>query len=161
MLKWNKVDPLKRISLSKRMIVPVKLREKSVEFSLPCTPDVRHFYSAPPSTPVAPQTPAPTQTPAHSSCFEREDSHDSSTYHNWDTDCGSYDPFDEDPISLENTKCSNANNTNNIEEIRESTEQNYERMGKTLENKDVLKENPKSSQTSSNKLSEAKSTKET
>ena len=33
-------------------------------------------------------------------------------------------------------------------------------MGKTLKNKDVLKENTKSSQTSSNQLSEAKSTKE-
>ena len=73
----------------------------------------------------------------------REDSYDSSTCHNWDSNSGSYDPFHENPISLEDTKCSNYNNAYNIEEIKVSAEHNNERMGTAKENKDVIKNNTK------------------
>ena len=109
MIKWREIHPLTRISLSKRMMAPVKMRGQSVIFSLPCTPDVTPLYRAPPPTPAG---------------LSRTDMRDgdSSSSDNWDMDYGSSDAFEEDTNSYEVTKSSEsiAHNTDNSKAVTDT-----------------------------------------
>ena len=102
------------------------MREQSVDFSLPCTPDsVLAFQAPPPPTPATLETPAPPPTPAPSltstpsltpapsptlapsSCSE-----ESPSYHSWDTDYASSDPFDDDESNSKADKYYNIDSVN-------------------------------------------------